>query len=471
MLIGLLALASGLIAWDPFSPYLLLIRPYLSPITLGMALVAALAAVCLMRQARNRRLWPVLRMAANLKCWLVLAVFAGCASAASWQIWGFSKTKQEVLQQSLASPNLHTLGRHFIISYRDFDEAALLAKRGAIAGIYLRSANVHDKSAFQIRSEVMALQRLRQRHGLPPLIITADQEGGAVQHMSPPLPRRLPLADLLTNFPATLEDEVSADSGAHKIAGEALLAVYDYGVAQGQELATLGINLNLGPIADLSPNTNGRIALDTHTQLSKRALSAHPYVVAQATSAYIQGLQRSGVQATLKHFPGLSRIDTDTHHFAATLATPSAMLAQSDWQPFRHSMPQAAATMLGHVTVQDVDASVPASLSAKVVAMLRDDWGYQGLLITDDINMGALYHRYGICESTLRALNAGIDLVLISYDPDQYYPAMACALRAMAGGQLQLSHSPQTHARIARWLTPAAATTAVPSWPKLPAHL
>lgn len=473
LLLHLIRLAAWLLlpvtlvlAWAPLSPYLLIIRTWVLPMALGLCLLGCAGAWCLLRRwllvgaaaIPPAKRWR--RMVAMLEWALLLACFIGCAIAASWQVWGFSQAKRSVLEYASGSPNLNTLGRHFIVSYRDFKEAAVLAERGAIAGIYLRSANVQDKTAFEIRSEVMALQRLRQRNGLPELIIAADQEGGAVEHMSPPLQSRPSLAELLTGFPTSLEDEVDSQTGAHKAAADALLAVYDYGREQGRELRGLGVNLNLGPIADLSPSADTKVGFDTHTLLSKRALSASPYVVAQATSAYIDGLNSSGVQATLKHFPGLARITTDTHHFTAKLDTPSAVLQQSDWLPFKQSMPQAAATMLGHVVVKDLDPSAPASLSPKVVAMLRQDWRYQGLLITDDINMGALYHRYGICESTVRALNAGVDLVLISYDSDQYYPAMDCALAAMARGELQLPQSPQTHARIARLFSSAAATTA-----------
>lgn len=454
------------LAWAPLSPYLLIIRTWVLPMALGLCLLGGIGAWCLLRRwllADASAIAPAKqwrRMVSMLEWALLLFCFTGCAIAASWQVWSFSQAKRSVLEHASESLSLNTLGRHFIISYRDFKEAAVLAERGAIAGIYLRSANVRDKSAFEIRSEVMALQRLRHRNGLPELIIAADQEGGAVEHMSPPLQSRPSLAELLIDLPTSLEDEMAGPTGAHKAAADALLAVYNYGHEQGRELRGLGVNLNLGPIADLSPSADTKVGFDTHTLLSKRALSASPYVVAQATSAYIDGLNSSGIQATLKHFPGLARVTTDTHHFIARLDTPSALLQQSDWLPFQHSMPQAAATMLGHVIIQDLDPNAPASLSPKVVAMLRQDWGYQGLLMTDDINMGALYHRYGICESTVRALNAGVDLVLISYDSDQYYPAMDCALTAMARGELQLRQSPQTHARIARFFTPAAAATA-----------
>ncbi|WP_158291693.1 glycoside hydrolase family 3 N-terminal domain-containing protein [Lampropedia puyangensis] len=464
-LVWLAALGAALLAYDPFTPYLLVIRPWILPIAGALLAVGVLCTWSLAAQWRARQkpthsdersaaipahARSLSTTAQLVECVVLTGLFTCSAVAIGWQAWTFSNARKLVLTHSSSSPALTTLGRHFIISYRDFDEAATLTARGAIAGIYLRSANVQGKTPFQIRTEIMALQRLRQRNGLPPLIIAADQEGGAVQHMSPPLPSRPALAQLLVDFPNTLQEEVESPHSP-KASADALLAVYAYGAEQGQELRSLGVNLNFGPVTDLTPTNNHPITFDTHTQLDRRTLSASPYVVAEATSAYIHGLQHSGVQATLKHFPGLSRTRSDTHHFSATVEAPTSVLNQTDWIPFRQTMPQAAAIMLGHVTLTDLDPSTPASLSARVVSMLRHEWHYQGLFITDDINMGALYHHFGICESTKRALNAGVDLVLIAYDSEQFYPAMACALDALDRGELQLRQSPKTHQRIARW--------------------
>jgi beta-N-acetylhexosaminidase len=113
-------------------------------------------------------------------------------------------------------------------------------------------------------------------------------------------------------------------------------------------------------------------------------------------------------------------------------------LERTDWLPFRRV---AAATdvvvMLAHVTVAAVDPDRPASRSRRVVELLRAGWGFRGRLITDDLTMAPVYDS-GLCAAVVDALNAGIDLVLLAYDADQYYPAMRCARTALLEGRLGL---------------------------------
>jgi beta-N-acetylhexosaminidase len=93
--------------------------------------------------------------------------------------------------------------------------------------------------------------------------------------------------------------------------------------------------------------------------------------------------------------------------------------------------------MLGHVVVQAIDPDNPASHSKRVVDALRREWGYRGVLITDDLVMGAIYH-HGFCKAVVDSLNAGVDLLLIAYDGQQYYRAMSCALDALHKGEIDL---------------------------------
>jgi beta-N-acetylhexosaminidase len=227
--------------------------------------------------------------------------------------------------------------------------------------------------------------------------------------MSPPLAALPALSSLLgSGSDASLEERARA-----------------YGELQGSGLAALGINLNFGPVVDLQPAGRGPL-FDTHTLIDRRAIAADAQLVTRVAAAYGEGLRAQGVMPTLKHFPGLARADADTHHFPARLATPVAVLAQADWQPFRAAGGADTAIMLGHVLLPELDGQRPASLSPAVVRLLRRDWGFQGLLITDDLNMGAVYRR-GICTASSEALAAGVDLLLLSYDPDQLYRALDCA--------------------------------------------
>jgi beta-N-acetylhexosaminidase len=144
------------------------------------------------------------------------------------------------------------------------------------------------------------------------------------------------------------------------------------------------------------------------------------------------------VHATLKHFPGLGRVSADTHLFRANLPLDESALESSDWIPFRQGL-QATQSLLmvGHASLGAVDPDHPASLSHKVVqGIVRDRWQHQGLLVTDDMAMAPVV-RHGMCKAGVDAINAGMDLLLVSYDTDQYYTLMHCMLQARRDGRLQ----------------------------------
>ena len=107
-----------------------------------------------------------------------------------------------------------------------------------------------------------------------------------------------------------------------------------FGQRHGRELAALGITLNFAPVVDLL-RTQSRNRFDFNSLISRRAISGDPSVTADVALAYVHGLEESGVEATVKHFPGLGRVRDDTHHFRANLDTPLTELETSDWVPFQ----------------------------------------------------------------------------------------------------------------------------------------
>jgi beta-N-acetylhexosaminidase len=334
------------------------------------------------------------------------------------------------------------LGRHFIVGYSSFAAVAPLAEKGLIAGIYVTRHNLTGRPADTIRSEISALQARRAAVGLPPLIVAADQEGGIVSHLSPPLTRQPALATL-ADLPFALRKERAEQAGR----------------AQGAELAALGINLNFSPVVDLKPQAR-RNHLDFNTLIGQRAISDDPDKVAQVGLAYVQGLNASGVRATVKHFPGLGRVPTDTHHFAAGLDTTIAELEATDWRPFRDVLSASnALIMVGHVTLTAVDPDRPASHSKRVIdGILRQKWNYQGVVITDDLVMGAVYNH--LCTAVVEALDAGVDLLLVAYDGSQFYRAFACATDAFERHELDMAALHDSEVRLGRTFSPDKADRA-----------
>jgi len=412
------------LARDPVTPWLLAVREH----AVAGIVAASLAGIAL--AWRGRAAGRIGRAEAAA---LIAACSAGAVLAAGNAV-AFHAQRDAV---RAADATTRRLGQHFIVGYRDFDEVAVLAARGLIGGIYVSRRNVRRRGLAEVRAEIDALQALRARVGLPPLVVAADQEGGIVAHMTPPLSALPSLATLVAEADAAGRD-------ADALAGLARA----YGERQGRELAAIGVNLNFGPVVDLRPAGRGP-RFDTHTLLARRAIAADPHVVAHVAGAYGDGLAAHGVAATLKHFPGLGGVDVDTHHFAARLDTPAAVLAARDWLPFRAAARPAGAIMLGHVVLPGIDPHKPASLSPAVARdLLRGKWQYQGLLVTDDINMGAVFRR-GPCRTAVEALQAGVDLVLVAYDPDQYFRAMHCAAAAAREGRLDPAHPAATRRRIA----------------------
>ncbi len=298
-------------------------------------------------------------------------------------------------------------------------EVEPLAARGLIGGIYLTRRNLLDGGVAKLSTEIARLQNIRRAAGLPPLIVAADQEGGPVAHLSPWLERLPALSSLVQEAsPATLG-----------------MRAQRHGERQGAALAALGVNLNLAPVLDLRP-AQPDSAFDFLTGIGGRAIDDDPAVVTEVARAYVAGLASAGVGATLKHFPGLARVRADTHLRRATLAATVDEL-RDDWQPFRSvGTGSRAAIMLGHVLLLALDPEHAVSHSRIVVqTVLRQQWGYGGVLITDDLNMGAVYSQ-GIDRVAAQSLAAGVDLILVSYDPDQYYRALSGAARALARGEI-----------------------------------
>jgi beta-N-acetylhexosaminidase len=329
----------------------------------------------------------------------------------------FDARKQSVLHAEGAQ--VQNLGQHFIVGYTSAAEVAPLAAKGLIGGIYVSHHNIRGRTSAALKSEIESLQDIRRTAGLPPLIVATDQEGGIVSHLSPQL-TALPALSTLANLP---RDQRAA-------------AAETFGRIHGRELATLGVTLNFAPVVDLL-RSHQRNPLDFNSLISRRAISDDPSIVADIATAYVGGLEASGVEATVKHFPGMGRVQADTHHFSADLDTPLSELEASDWIPFRQTLARSNAyLMIGHVAVTAVDSTRPASHSRRVINdLVRDQWGFQGIIVTDDLVMGAIY-QHGVCSAAVEALNAGADLLLVAYDGLQFYRIFDCALTASRNGEL-----------------------------------
>ncbi len=303
---------------------------------------------------------------------------------------------------------LQAIGAHLIVGFRNLDELADLAERDAIAGVYVSRRNVRSIDPVELSAALTKLQAERRDRGQPPLLVAADQEGGLVSHLSPPLTRQPSLGSMVDAGEASTRE------------------IHTYADLHGRELRSLGININFAPVVDLRAQVDR--AFDRYTKIEARAIAEDPTIVGEVALAYCDGLRDRHVACTLKHFPGIGRVREDTHYFAGHLGQSREALEAADWRPFRALAEGSRAStlmMLSHTIVDAVDDQTPASMSKPVVdGLLRGRWGFEGVLVTDDLSMFPISLGPGVGEASVQALGAGVDLLLISYDPDLYYEAV-----------------------------------------------
>jgi beta-N-acetylhexosaminidase len=429
MLLAALALLRCAVDWRaPFLPHL---RPMLLAGLIGLSLILILAQSLIRRSVSPAR---------SAVWWLTSVGLAAAVTPLGITLFleaRFQWVRYQVLHAD--SQRLERVGRHLMVGYQTMGELRNLVHLKAISGIFMASRNVEGKSMSQIRSEIDSLQRMRQEQGLPRLWVATDQEGGIVSRLSPPLSRRPALSEIVHSHPDLHQREQ---------------AVREFGRGQGRELAEIGVNLNFAPVVDLNHQVIN--PKDRYTRIFQRAISSDPHIVAQVAGWYCAALEENGVAGTLKHFPGLGRVFEDTHFDQANLSTPTDELLRTDWVPFRTLMQRNNTfVMLGHAQLTALDPDNPVSMSSAVIAgLLRNSWKYHGVLITDNFSMMAIFRSSkGMAEGSVEALNAGVDMILVSYDPDQYYRVMYALLKADEQGRLDNRSLQQSDLRLQHAMT------------------
>jgi len=180
------------------------------------------------------------------------------------------------------------------------------------------------------------------------------------------------------------------------------------GRAIGQEIAYLGANVDLAPVLDVNVNPKNPI-------IGLRSFGADPKAVARYGLAFARGLEEAGVLWTAKHFPGHGDTQTDSHTGLPIVDKPRAEIERVELAPFRAAVDaDVPVIMTAHILYPALDPDYPATLSRKILTgLLRDEMGYQNLIITDDMGMRAISNRWGAGEAAVRAVEAGADLVLV----------------------------------------------------------
>jgi beta-N-acetylhexosaminidase len=254
-----------------------------------------------------------------------------------------------------------------------------------VGGIILFSRNIVDPE--QLNRLCASVQTCAREAGIPPLFIAIDQEGGAVARLKPPF----------TQFPGPSQMKDKAE-------------VKQFARITAKELDGVGVNMNMAPVLDLLPE-------DTASVMAGRSFGSDPRQVSAMGTAVIRHLQRRRIMAVAKHFPGIGRTTDDSHIDMPRLDAGLETLHSSDLIPFQAAIDaDVSAVMLAHIFYPTIDARWPASLSPPIARdLLRNDMNYQGVVITDDLDMGAIKKHFPIETVIQQVLAADIDIALICH--------------------------------------------------------
>jgi beta-N-acetylhexosaminidase len=288
-----------------------------------------------------------------------------------------------------------------------------------LGGVILFKRNLRDLA------QVCSLTTTLHRHGVSPLLVGADQEGGRVVRLPQPFLIPPPAAAL-----GRIDDpELTRDVAR----------------AVGRELRAAGFTWNLAPVLDVHTNPDNPIIGD-------RAFSNDPHCVARMGLAAFRGFEEAGILTTGKHFPGHGETAADSHLTLPESPQPKARWNAVEFLPFREAIRAGVPSILvAHLNCPALDPTAPSSLSRLIVTdILRGDLGFDGMVVSDDLEMQAIVARFDIGEAAVRFLEAGGDLILICRDADLQRQAIAAVEAAVTSGRLSETQVKASLGRIAR---------------------
>jgi beta-N-acetylhexosaminidase len=258
----------------------------------------------------------------------------------------------------------------------------------------------------------------------PPPLITVDQEGGRVER---------------------IQHGVAALPSAMAVGATGDVALAEkLGTLLGRDLARLGINVDLAPVADLSLQPRSVV-------VATRAYGDDPERVGAFAGAFAHGLERAGVAATVKHFPGHGSTAEDSHVALPRVSADAATLRARDLVPFARAIADRAASIVitAHVVIEAFDPDRPATISHKVLTgLLRGELGYDGIVATDCLEMDAIAGSMGTVRGAVEALAAGADLLLISHHLELAQQAADAIVAAVDAGEIPLARLQEAHERV-----------------------
>ncbi len=272
-------------------------------------------------------------------------------------------------------------------------------------GVILFDRNMVDKN--QVQQLIKGLKQVNGNSGDFPLFVAIDQEGGCVSRMQ----------DGLIKVPE-----------AAQLGEQPVNVAVDYAQKAGSELSALGFNLNFAPDADLGLACG-------------RSFGTDPMKVVTYAGAVGTAYYRSGLLFSYKHFPGIGKTDSDLHEDSSVISIDKAKLEAEDIRVFQSligtTVPNRYMIMVSHANYSALDPNKPASLSKPIITdLLRKQLGFNGVVVTDDLEMGALSNHYTFGDMAVESILAGSDILLVCHEYDHMKAAYEGLLEAVKSGKI-----------------------------------
>ena len=297
------------------------------------------------------------------------------------------------------------------------DDAKFMLNEYRVGGIILFDRNMESKD--QVKTLITDINKAGKSAGLTPLFLGIDQEGGAVARMD----------DKLIKVPPAEEVGKEPVEQAAALAKEV-----------GTELKELGFNINFAPVADLGL-TYGR------------SYSTNPDEVVRYASAVGKSYDEAGLWYSYKHFPGIGKTDVDLHADTSIVPVSKETLLSEDTKVFvdliKQSKPNTYTIMVSHAMYPQIDPDHPSSLSKAIITdWLRKDMGYNGVVVTDDMDMGALAKHYTFGDMAVQSILAGSDILLVCHEYEHMQEAYNGLMKAVKDGRISKERLDESVKRI-----------------------
>ncbi|GGF88055.1 beta-N-acetylhexosaminidase [Paenibacillus aceti] len=306
------------------------------------------------------------------------------------------------------------IGQLFICGFQSLapdEQITTLTGKYHVGGVVYFRRNI--ESVQQLAALSRDLQKLPRSHSDIPLFISIDQEGGMVARLDHDGISRIP-----GNMTLGAVDDLRLTYNVAKLAAEEMLA--------------LGINMNFAPCVDVNNNPSNPV-------IGVRSFGENPQKVAEHGVAATRGYQDQGVSATVKHFPGHGDTAVDTHLGLAVVPHDKERLRNIELLPFRRAIEAGAdAIMTAHVIFPAFEPEeIPATLSHRVLTeLLREEMNFEGVIVTDCLEMHAISKSCGVAEGAVRAIEAGADLILVSHTLTDQVAALEAVREAVLSGRI-----------------------------------